>query len=49
MILMPCSGGVVAIGPPVVEGRIVAAAGQGAGAPAPPYWGDGDARPSMTP
>ena len=33
MILMPCSGGVVAIGPPVVEGRIVAVAAPGAGAP----------------
>ena len=31
MILMPCSGGVVAIGPPVVEGRIVAAPDPGAG------------------
>ena len=29
MILNPCSGGVVAIGPPVVEGRIVAAAAPG--------------------
>ncbi len=33
MILKPCSGGVVAIGPPVVEGRIVAAAAQGARGP----------------
>ena len=30
MIRNPCSGGVVAIGPPVVKGRIVAAAAPGA-------------------
>ena len=45
MILMPCSGGVVAIGPPVVEGRIVAAAATGAGPRTSPYWGDGDGGP----
>ena len=39
MIRNPCSGGVVAIAPPVREGRIVAVAAPGAGARVWPYWG----------
>ncbi len=45
MIRNPCSGGVVAIAPPVREGRIVAVTDPGAGAPGSSYWGDGVVTP----
>src|SRR5258708_13043561 len=49
MIRNPCRGGVVAIGTPLVDGRIVAATAPGTSGRAPTYWGDGDGGPRRRP
>src|SRR5580658_11366936 len=49
MILIPCSGGAVAIMPPRFEGRIVAVSPPGEGVRTPTYWTGADRCPERRP